>query len=183
MSLRPAVPSPDLRSPSPARGEGRKEEREESVPLMPKPRWGEDRKVPNNCMLSPQLSPLAGEGDRRSGEGAAGYTLRFAKHLRRNMTDAETKLWQELRAKRFEHYKFKRQQPIGKYIVDFVCLSRRLIVEIDGSQHEGSHSDVVRDAWLTAQGFRILRLWNSELLSNTDGALLSVLAALQESKQ
>jgi very-short-patch-repair endonuclease len=98
------------------------------------------------------------------------------------MTDAETKHWQELRAKRFEHYKFKRQQPIGKYIVDFVCLSRRLIVEVDGSQHEGSHSDVVRDAWLTAQGFRILRLWNSELLSNTDGALLSVLAALEESK-
>ena len=184
MSVRGAAPSPDLRSPSPARGEGKKEEeRKEFVPLMPKPMWGEDRNVPNNGMLPPLPSPLAGEGDRRSGEGAAGHTLRFAKHLRRNMTYAETRLWQELRAKRFENYKFKRQQPIGKYIVDFVCLNHRLIVEVDGSQHEGSHSDVVRDAWLASQGFRILRLWNSELLSNTDGALLSVLAALEGSKR
>jgi len=130
-------------------------------------------------------SPLVGEGgDARSaltGEGAAGHTLRFAKQLRKNMTDAETRLWHELRAKRFENYKFKRQVPIGKYIADFACLTHKLIVEVDGSQHEDSKTDVTRDLWLKSQGFRVLRLWNRELLLDTDGALLSILAALKES--
>ena len=107
-------------------------------------------------------SPLVGEGgDARSaltGEGAAGRTLRFAKQLRKNMTDAETRLWHELRAKRFESYKFKRQVPIGKYIADFACLTHKLIVEVDGSQHEGSNKDVTRDLWFNSQGFRVLRL-------------------------
>jgi len=130
-------------------------------------------------------SPLVGEGgDARSaltGEGAAGRTLRFAKQLRKNMTDAEIRLWHELRAKRFENYKFKRQVPIGKYIADFACLTRKLIVEVDGSQHEGSKTDATRDLWLKSQGFRVLRLWNRDLLLDTDGALLSILAALKES--
>ncbi|MCC7481632.1 MAG: DUF559 domain-containing protein [Hyphomicrobiales bacterium] len=130
-------------------------------------------------------SPLVGEGgDARSaltGEGAAGRTLRFAKRLRKNMTDAETRLWHELRAKRFESYKFKRQVPIGKYIADFACLAHKSIVEVDGSQHEGSKTDVARDHWFNSQGFRVLRLWNRELLLDTDGALLSILAALKES--
>jgi very-short-patch-repair endonuclease len=127
-----------------------------------------------------QPSPLAGEGARRAGEGALNRTLNFAKRLRREMTDAETKLWQELRAKRFENYKFKRQQPIGKYIADFVCLEHRLIIEVDGSQHEGSTDDEVRDAWLRTQNFRILRLWNIGVLKEMDGALLTILAALKE---
>jgi very-short-patch-repair endonuclease len=128
-----------------------------------------------------QPSPLAGEGGALApGEGALSRTLNFAKKLRREMTDAEKKLWQELRAKRFENYKFKRQQPIGKYIADFVCLEHRLIVEVDGSQHEGSVHDEARDAWLRSQGFRILRLWNIGVLKEMDGALLTILAALKE---
>jgi very-short-patch-repair endonuclease len=130
-------------------------------------------------------SPLVGEGgDARSaltGEGAAGRTLRFAKQLRKTMTDAETRLWHELRAKRFENYKFKWQVPLGKYIADFACLTHGLIVEVDGSQHEGSKTDVTRDLWFNSQGFRVLRLWNRELLLDVDGALLSILAVLKES--
>ncbi len=163
MSVRQTAPSPALRAPSPTRGEGRKEESETILPLP---------------------SPLVGEGgDARSaltGEGGGARTLRLAKHLRKNMTDAETRLWHELRAKRFEGYKFKRQVPIGKYIADFACLTRKLVVEVDGSQHDGSAHDVVRDQWLVSQGFRVLRLWNRELLLDTDGAMLSILAALNQ---
>jgi very-short-patch-repair endonuclease len=130
-----------------------------------------------------QPSPLAGEGRALArGEGAVASTLAFAKKLRREMTDAETKLWQELRAHRFENYKFKRQQPIGKYIADFVCLKHRVIIEVDGSQHDGSQHDKVRDAWLASQDFRILRFWNNGVLKDLDGVLLSILAALKESK-
>jgi very-short-patch-repair endonuclease len=155
------APSPALRAPSPTRGEG-------DSPVAP----------------STLPSPLVGEGgDARSaltGEGAAGRTLRLAKHLRKNMTEAETKLWHQLRAKRFESYKFKRQAPIGKYIADFASFTHRLVVEVDGSQHEGSASDIVRDAWLKSQGFKVLRFWNRELLLDVDGAMMSILAALQE---
>ena len=144
------------------------------------------RESDNHLVPSTLPSPLVGEGGNArsalTGEGAAGRTLRFAKQLRRTMTDAETRLWHELRAKRFESYKFKRQVPIGKYIADFVCFDHKLIVEIDGSQHEGSATDVVRDKWLNAQGFRVLRLWNREVLLDTNGAMLSILAALEESK-
>ncbi len=129
-----------------------------------------------------QPSPLAGEGRALArGEGAATSTLAFAKKLRREMTDAEMKLWQQLRAHRFENYKFKRQQPIGKYIADFVCLKHRLIIEVDGSQHADSQHDKIRDAWLKSQGFRILRVWNNEVSREMNGVLLTILAVLKES--
>ena len=94
------------------------------------------------------------------------------------MTDAERRLWSALRDRRFDDYKFRRQFPIGNYIADFVCLEHRLIVEADGSQHDESVRDAGRDLWLEQQGFRVLRLWNREILLNLDGALLSILAAL-----
>jgi very-short-patch-repair endonuclease len=158
----------NVRSPSPG-----------SQGLASLPRKGGGLKKSDDANSQP--SPLAGEGGALApGEGALNRTLNFAKKLRRNMTDAETKLWQELRAKHFENYKFKRQQPIGKYIADFVCLEHRLIVEVDGSQHEGSSHDEARDAWLRTQNFRILRLWNIGVLKEMDGALLTILAALKE---
>ncbi|SFN84066.1 Very-short-patch-repair endonuclease [Formivibrio citricus] len=95
----------------------------------------------------------------------------FAKHLRQNMTDAEQLLWQHLRAHRLGGAKFKRQQPIGPYIVDFVDFGARLIVEADGGQHNESATDLIRDAWLKTQGFRILRFWNNEILACTDEVL------------
>jgi very-short-patch-repair endonuclease len=96
------------------------------------------------------------------------------------MTDAERRLWSALRGRRFDHYKFRRQVPAGRYVADFMCYEHRLIVEVDGSQHDGSARDAVRDAWLASQGFRLLRLWNRDVLLDTDGALLSILAALKQ---
>jgi len=98
--------------------------------------------------------------------------------MRRNPTEAERALWRVLRNKRLAGWKFKRQQPLGRYIVDFVCFEARLIVEADGSQHLDSVHDARRDAWLQAQGFRLLRFWNNDILARPDGVLTAVLAAL-----
>jgi very-short-patch-repair endonuclease len=99
--------------------------------------------------------------------------------MRGESTDAEHRLWQLLRAKRFAGFKFKRQLPIDHYIVDFACLSGRLIVEADGGQHAENPRDERRDAYLTSQGFRILRFWNNEIFTNEDGVLTRILETLQ----
>ena len=98
--------------------------------------------------------------------------------MRGEPTDAEQRLWQLLRAKRLVGFKFKRQVPIDHYIVDFVCLRRRLIVEADGGQH-GADADAGRGAYLERQGFRILRFWNNDILTNEDGVTESILEALR----
>ena len=88
------------------------------------------------------------------------------------MTDTERFLWLQLRARRIEGCKFRRQTPIGKYIVDFVCHEQRVIVEVDGGQHsENVEQDFIRDKWLREQGYRILRFWNNEVLTNIEGVL------------
>jgi very-short-patch-repair endonuclease len=107
------------------------------------------------------------------------YLKTFSRNLRRKETPHEHTLWQILRDRRFLNYRFRRQVPIGPYIADFVCYGRRLIIELDGSQHADSPTDATRDAYLTKEGFRILRIWNSELNTNRDGVLEAVLAALQ----
>ncbi|OEY65142.1 endonuclease domain-containing protein [Marinobacter sp. X15-166B] len=103
----------------------------------------------------------------------------FAKHLRQNMTDAEQLLWYHLRAYRLNGKRFRRQQPLGPYIVDFVHFGSRVIVEADGGQHNDSLSDKKRDAWLHAQGFRVLRFWNHEVLMQTDAVLAVIYDALK----
>ncbi|WP_435103172.1 endonuclease domain-containing protein [Arhodomonas sp. AD133] len=102
----------------------------------------------------------------------------FAKSLRRNMTDAERLLWRHLRAHRLNGQKFRRQQPIGPYIVDFVHFRARLIVECDGGQHNESAADHRRDTWLQAQGFTVLRYWNHQILNETDNVLNDIHNAL-----
>ena len=104
-------------------------------------------------------------------------TLSHAKALRANMTEAERRLWYFLRAHRFKGMKFKRQAPIGRYIVDFVSFQRRLVVEVDGGQHADSEVDLRRTRWLEDQGFRVSRFWNNEVLSNTDGVLDAIMLA------
>ena len=95
-----------------------------------------------------------------------------ARSLRANLTDAERRLWRQLRQRQLEGSRFRRQMPLGPYIADFVCLERRLIVEVDGGQHqEQSEYDASRDQWLRGQGFRVLRFWNNELLGNMEGVL------------
>jgi very-short-patch-repair endonuclease len=102
----------------------------------------------------------------------------FAKHLRSSMTESENRLWRRLRAHRLNGEKFRRQQPIGPYVVDFVHFGARLIIEADGGQHNGAPHDEKRDAWLRAQGFKVMRFWNNEISSNLDGVLTAVMAAM-----
>ncbi|MGN6500567.1 MAG: endonuclease domain-containing protein, partial [Tsuneonella sp.] len=93
------------------------------------------------------------------------------------MSDAERRLWRELRARGLGG-KWRRQQPIGRYIADFVCQSARLIVEVDGGQHSDSEADVRRTAWLESVGYRVLRFWNHDVLENVDGVLIRIGEAL-----
>jgi very-short-patch-repair endonuclease len=102
----------------------------------------------------------------------------FVKTLRQNMPDAERLLWKHLRAHRLLEQKFRRQHPIGPYIVDFVHLGARLIIECDGGQHNESATDSQRDAWLREQGFKILRFWNHDILNNTESVLTKILTTL-----
>lgn len=88
--------------------------------------------------------------------------------MRKEPTEAERKLWHLLRDRRFSGFKFRRQLQIGPYIVDFVCPAKRLIVEADGGQHAENGYDEGRDAWLKAQGLRIRRFWNADILHRPD---------------
>ena len=102
-----------------------------------------------------------------------------AKSLRREMTDAEMRLWYHLRAGRFLGNKFRRQVPIGDFIVDFLCETERLVVEVDGGQHqERADVDAQRTRALEALGYRVVRYWNHEVLGNTTGVLEDLARAL-----
>jgi very-short-patch-repair endonuclease len=105
-------------------------------------------------------------------------TLAKAKELRREMTAAEKKLWSKLRNRQLAGAVFRKQVPVGPYIADFCCLKARLIVEVDGGQHDESLSDIARDAWLTRTGYRVLRVWNNEVMGNMEGVLSVIAAAL-----
>lgn len=99
---------------------------------------------------------------------------KVAKHLRKNETDAERLIWSKLRAGQVNNLKFRRQQPIGPYIVDFACLDKKLIVEIDGGQHNEDTVDKERDSWLTRDGYLILRFWNNDVFQNTNGVMETI---------
>jgi very-short-patch-repair endonuclease len=101
----------------------------------------------------------------------------MARVLRKNATLAERKLWRYLRSRSLGGFKFVRQQPIGPYIVDFVCREKRLVIEIDGSQHADNERDAIRDRWLVEHHYRVLRLWNNEVLRNIEGVWETILAA------
>ena len=102
-----------------------------------------------------------------------------ARSLRNNPTEAERALWKHLRLRQLEGQKFRRQQPVGRYIVDFVCFEKKLIVEVDGGQHsEQVGSDAERTARLEAQGFRVLRFWNHHVLSEIGAVMESIREAL-----
>jgi len=102
--------------------------------------------------------------------------------MRHRSTDAEERLWLLLRDRRFAFHKFRRQFPIAPFIVDFVCLDARLIIEADGSQHIESARDVSRDAYLRGQNFRLLRLWNNDILARPNEVMDAIWAALHEGR-
>ena len=104
----------------------------------------------------------------------------LAQGLRERSTDVERLLWKLLRNRQLENYKFRRQQPIGRYIVDFVCQEQRLIIELDGGQHaERIEQDQRRDRFLQNAGYRILRFWNIQLQQQTEGVIETILQALE----
>jgi very-short-patch-repair endonuclease len=104
----------------------------------------------------------------------------LARELRNNPTDAERLLWSQLRLWQLDGHKFRRQQLLGPYIVDFVCLEKRVVVEVDGGQHAQDASlDAKRDRWLRDEGFVVLRFWNNDVLKNIDSVKEQVYKTLQ----
>ncbi|MGI8526486.1 MAG: endonuclease domain-containing protein, partial [Pseudolabrys sp.] len=109
--------------------------------------------------------------------GANKIRTGLARRLRRNSTNAELLLWNRLRSRSIGGHKFVRQQPIGPYVVDFICREKRLIVEVDGGQHAENARDRVRDRWLRDRNYRVLRFWNNDLMANMDGVLQLIVGA------
>lgn len=100
-----------------------------------------------------------------------------ARNLKQNMTLAEQRLWYHLRSKRLNGIKFRRQQTIGRYIVDFVSMEHKVIIELDGGQHaEQMEYDHARTEFLTSQGYRVVRFWNNEVLQQTETVLEKILS-------
>jgi very-short-patch-repair endonuclease len=135
--------------------------------------------------------PLVGEGGRRrrTGEGASegmrqsvpGQKRALARALRAKATDSEIKLWRLLRSRRLASMKFRRQVPIGPWIVDFVSFEQRLIVEADGSQHAESENDKRRDYDLSERGFRVLRFWNNDVLMRPQSVMEMIVDVVAQS--
>ena len=106
-------------------------------------------------------------------------SIRIARRLRVNQTDAETVLWNRLRNRQIGGYKFVRQQPIIGYICDFVCREKSLVIEVDGGQHNESVEDAVRDRRLADEGYKVLRFWNNDVLGNIEGVLSTIQSELR----
>ncbi len=146
--------------------------------------WREAQRKRRSTPLSPRGRGAGGEGIQTLNTSDAIWFRDRARQLRKEQTPMEQWLWQLLRAKRFSGFKFRRQQTIGRYIVDFVCFAQKLIIELDGSQHaDAQEEDAARDHWLRGEGFRVLRFWNNELQQQTDAVLEMIWSALQESQE
>ena len=134
--------------------------------------------------------PCKGEVDREAG----GWGSRFsrtkdvtarARSLRANMTDAESRLWRNLRRDQLDGFSFRKQHPIGPYTVDFYCSRLRLAVEVDGGQHaeQRKQADDRRTEWLATKGVTVVRYWNNDVLSNLEGVLRDLLAHTERLSQ
>ena len=101
-----------------------------------------------------------------------------ASRLRKQSTDTERHLWGYLRDRQIEGCKFRRQHPVGNYVVDFVNLEKKVVIELDGGQHALHPGDRIRDEWLRAKGYKVLRFWDNQVFSNLEGVLESIRDAL-----
>jgi very-short-patch-repair endonuclease len=106
-------------------------------------------------------------------------TRDYARRLRQTETEAECKLWRALRDRQIEGAKFRRQRPVGRFVADFACVEVRLIVEVDGGQHDGATGDAARTAVLMAQGWSVVRFWSNEVLENLAGVLVRIADAVR----
>jgi very-short-patch-repair endonuclease len=118
--------------------------------------------------------PLEGGGKRVGVKGLTGV----ARRLRKHSTDTEGRLWRYLRDRQIEGFKFRRQQPVGSYVVDFVNLEKKVVIELDGGQHALHPGDRIRDEWLRAEGYKVLRFWDNQVFSNLEGVLEDIRSAL-----
>ena len=100
--------------------------------------------------------------------------IAIAQKLRNNSTDTEKYLWKYLRGRQLEEFKFRRQHPIGKYVVDFINLEKKIIIEVDGGQHSENKKDKLRDKCLKEKGYEVLRFWDNEVLTNIEGVIESI---------
>ncbi|WP_417495824.1 endonuclease domain-containing protein [Maricaulis sp.] len=108
--------------------------------------------------------------------------VKHARALRKRMTPQEVRLWNRLKTWRADGFVFRRHTPLGRYIVDFVCFTPKLVIELDGGQHnldDHRAADAIRDAWLQGEGFPVLRIWNMDVHRNMDGVLISIRDALE----
>lgn len=111
-------------------------------------------------------------------------TSQRARTLRKRMTDAERLLWRHLRNRELGGWKFRRQYPVGPFIVDFICVEKNVVIEVDGGQHaENEALDLQRSAYLNKMGYRVVRLWNNEVLQETEGVLTAIFEILANGKQ
>ena len=102
-------------------------------------------------------------------------TTARARSLRHNMTNVESLLWRALRIKQLDGYRFRLQHPIGQYIAGFACIERKIVIELDGGQHQDQLAyNEQRTAFLRAQGWYVLRFWNNDILNNIEGVLLTI---------
>ncbi len=111
--------------------------------------------------------------------GPSTSTTNRARSLRKLQNEAEAALWSDLRSRRLNGHKFIRQHPIGPYFADFACRAKRLVVEVDGSQHVGSKADEARDRYMNEVGWSVLRVWSNEVLSQRQAVLETIAAALE----
>jgi very-short-patch-repair endonuclease len=100
------------------------------------------------------------------------------------MTDAERLLWRHLRNRELDGWKFRRQYPVGSFIVDFICVEKNLVIEVDGGPHgENVEQDIQRSAYLNRMGYRVFRFWNNQVMQETEGVLEAILAILANTDQ
>ena len=111
-----------------------------------------------------------------------GAKIAFARQLRRHMTDAEQLLWRHLRRRQLAGYRFRRQHPVGPYIVDFACIECGLVIEVDGGQHQDSTTDRQREDALRRRGFEVLRFWNNDVLECIEGVCDVILRNIAEKR-
>ena len=111
-------------------------------------------------------------------------TSQRARALRKRMTDAERLLWRHLRNRELGGWKFRRQYPVGPFIVDFICVEKNVVIEVDGGQHaENEELDTQRSAYLNKMGYRVVRFWNNHVLQETEAVLEAIFAILADGKQ